>query len=334
MFVYFSKRLLGAIPVLVVVAGIVFALMQFAPGDAVSMLISDEASEADKARIREAWGLDRPPVVQFLNFLAKAAQGDFGMSFRYREPVMEIVLARLPATVELAMAATLVAVLVGIPLGVLAGARPGSIWDSLASTFSFAGISMPNFWMGILLILLFAGHWHILPSGGREPWGLGLDRITGFLLLDALLQGRGDAFAAALKHLALPAIVLGTNMMGIITQLTRASVQEALHEDFVMTARAKGLFAARVLWRHAFRNALIGVVTIIGLEFGALLSGAMIVETVFAWPGIGSLLVQGISSRDYPLIIGLVLVYTTIFILVNLLIDLAYTIIDPRIRIR
>lgn len=334
MFVYFSKRLLGAIPVLVVVAGIVFALMQFAPGDAVSMLISDEASEADKARIREAWGLDRPPVVQFLNFLAKAAQGDFGMSFRYREPVMEIVLARLPATVELAMAATLVAVLVGIPLGVLAGARPGSIWDSLASTFSFAGISMPNFWMGILLILLFAGHWHILPSGGREPWGLGLDRITGFLLLDALLQGRGDAFAAALKHLALPAIVLGTNMMGIITQLTRASVQEALHEDFVMTARAKGLSAARVLWRHAFRNALIGVVTIIGLEFGALLSGAMIVETVFAWPGIGSLLVQGISSRDYPLIIGLVLVYTTIFILVNLLIDLAYTIIDPRIRIR
>ncbi|PJF09302.1 ABC transporter permease [Pseudorhodobacter sp. MZDSW-24AT] len=334
MFVYFSKRLLGAIPVLVVVAGIVFALMQFAPGDAVSMLISDEASEADKARIREAWGLHRPPVVQFLNFLAKAAQGDFGMSFRYREPVMEIVLARLPATVELAMAATLVAVLVGIPLGVLAGARPGSIWDSLASTFSFAGISMPNFWMGILLILLFAGHWHILPSGGREPWGLGLDRITGFLLLDALLQGRGDAFAAALKHLALPAIVLGTNMMGIITQLTRASVQEALHEDFVMTARAKGLSAARVLWRHAFRNALIGVVTIIGLEFGALLSGAMIVETVFAWPGIGSLLVQGISSRDYPLIIGLVLVYTTIFILVNLLIDLAYTIIDPRIRIR
>lgn len=144
---------------------------------------------------------------------------------------------------------------------------------------------------------------------------------------DALLQGRGDAFVAALKHLALPAIVLGTNMMGIITQLTRASVQEALHEDFVMTAHAKGLSAARVLWRHAFRNAQIGVVTIIGLEFGALLSGAMIVETVFAWPGIGSLLVQGISSRDYPLIIGLVLVYTTIFILVNLLIDLAYTVI-------
>lgn len=333
MHLYLSKRLLGAIPVLVVVAGIVFTLMQFAPGDAVSMLISDEASDADKARIREAWGLDRPPVMQFLSFLGNALQGDFGMSFRYREPVMDIVLERLPATIELALAATLLAVLVGIPLGVLAGARPGSVWDSIASTFSFAGISMPNFWMGILLILLFAGHWHLLPSGGREPWGLGLDRITGFLLLDALLQGRGDAFVAALKHLALPAIVLGTNMMGIITQLTRASVQEALHEDFVMTARAKGLSGSRVLWRHAFRNALIGVVTIIGLEFGALLSGAMIVETVFAWPGIGSLLIQGISSRDYPLIIGLVLIYTGIFILVNLLIDVLYTLIDPRIRI-
>lgn len=333
MHLYLSKRLLGAIPVLIVVAGIVFTLMQFAPGDAVSMLISDEASDADKARIREAWGLDRPPVMQFLSFLGNALTGDFGMSFRYREPVMDIVLERLPATIELALAATFLAVLVGIPLGVLAGARPGSVWDSIASTFSFAGISMPNFWMGILLILLFAGHWHILPSGGREPWGMGLDRITGFLLLDAVLQGRGDAFVAALKHLALPAIVLGTNMMGIITQLTRASVQEALHEDFVMTARAKGLSGSRVLWRHAFRNALIGVVTIIGLEFGALLSGAMIVETVFAWPGIGSLLIQGISSRDYPLIIGLVLVYTGIFILVNLLIDVLYTLIDPRIRI-
>lgn len=333
MHLYLSKRLLGAIPVLVVVAGVVFTLMQFAPGDAVSMLISDEASDADKARIREAWGLDRPPVMQFLSFLGNALTGDFGMSFRYREPVMDIVLARLPATIELALASTLIAVLVGIPLGVLAGARPGSIWDSIASTFSFAGISMPNFWMGILLILLFAGHWHLLPSGGREPWGLGLERVTGFLLLDSLLQGRGDAFVAALRHLALPAIVLGTNMMGIITQLTRASVLEALHEDIVMTARAKGLSGSRVLWRHAFRNALIGVVTIIGLEFGTLLSGAMIVETVFAWPGIGSLLIQGISSRDYPLIIGLVLTYTGIFILVNLLIDVLYTLIDPRIRI-
>ncbi|MTH61293.1 ABC transporter permease [Paracoccus litorisediminis] len=333
MLLYSTRRLAGAIPVLIVVAAVVFTLMQFAPGDAVSMLISDEASDADKARIREAWGLDDPPLMQFLNFLGNAVTGDFGTSFKYKMPVMELVLERLPATIELALAATLVAVAIGIPLGVLAAARPGSLWDSLASTFSFAGISMPNFWIGILLILLFAGHWHLLPSGGRAPWGMGVEPITGFLLLDTLIQGRLDAFWGALKHLALPALVLGTNMTGIITQLTRASVQEALHEDYVMTARAKGLGGMRILWRHAFRNALVGVVTIIGLEFGALLSGAMIVETVFAWPGIGSLLIQGISSRDYPLIIGLVLIYTAIFILVNLLIDLLYTLIDPRIRI-
>jgi dipeptide transport system permease protein len=334
MLLYFVKRLLGAVPVLIVVSAIIFGLMQLAPGDAVTMLISDEASEADKARIREAWGLDRPPFIQFLNFVGNALTGDFGTSFRYKMPVTEIVLARLPATIELAVAATLIAVAIGVPLGVLAAARPGTIWDGVASGFSFVGISMPNFWLGILLILLFAGYFNVLPSGGREPWGLGVETVTGFLILDAMLAGRGDAVLVALKHLALPAIVLGTNMTGIITQMTRAQVLDALREDFVMTARSKGLSETRVLWRHAFRNALVGVVTIIGLEFGTLLSGAMIVETVFAWPGIGSLLITGISSRDFPLIIGLVLVYTGMFIVMNLLIDLIYTLIDPRIRMQ
>ncbi|OWJ77938.1 ABC transporter permease [Haematobacter genomosp. 1] len=333
MLFYIARRLAGAVPVLLVVAALIFTLMQFAPGDAVSMLVSDEATAEEKARIREAWGLDQPAPLQFANFVAKAVVGDFGDSFRYKIPVLDVIATRLPATIELAVAATLIAVFIGIPLGVLAAARPGTMWDAIASAISFAGISAPNFWIGILLILLFAGHLHMLPSGGREPWGMELEPITGFLILDALLQGRWDALGQALKHLALPAIVLGTNMTGIITQLTRASVMDALGEDFVMTARAKGLSGARVLWRHAFRNALVGVVTIVGLEFGALLSGAMIVETVFAWPGIGSLLVQGIGARDFPLIVGLVLTYTTIFILVNLIIDILYTVIDPRIRI-
>ena len=334
MFLYFSKRLAGVVPILIVVSGIIFALMQLAPGDAVNMLISDEASEADIARIRAAWGLDQPAYVQFLNFLGNAAVGDFGTSFRYQMPVIEIILERLPATLELSLAATLIAVGVGVPLGVLAAARPGSAWDAIASAFSFAGISMPNFWLGIMLILLFAGHFNMLPSGGRIPWGLEVDRVTGFLTIDTVLAGRWDAFWATLKHLALPAFVLGTNMTGIITQMTRAQVLDALREDFVTTARAKGLSESRVMWRHAFRNAMVGVVTIIGLEFGTLLSGAMIVETVFAWPGIGNLLITGISSRDFPLIIGLVLVYTGMFILMNLLIDLLYTLIDPRIRMK
>ncbi|MEO9338329.1 ABC transporter permease [Mesorhizobium sp. SB112] len=333
MLVFVVRRLLGAIPVLLMVSALVFTLMQLAPGDPVSMLISDEASPEDIQRVKEMWGLDRPPIVQYGNFLLNASMGDFGNSFRYKVPVMQLVLERLPATIELAAFSTLIAILIGIPLGVLSAARPNSLIDNLGAVGGFFGISLPNFWIGILLILVFAGHFHLLPSGGREPWGMDLPRITGFHTVDALLQARFDAFWQSLRYLILPSIVLGTSMTGIIMQLTRASMVEALREDYVMTARAKGLPPRVVLWRHAFRNALVGVVTIIGLEFGALLSGAIIVETVFAWPGIGSLLIQGIGGRDFPLIIGLVLVYTAIFVVVNLLIDLAYTVIDPRIRI-
>lgn len=331
---YLARRLIGVIPVLLMVSLMVFALTQLAPGDPVSMLVSDETSAEDRQRIVEAWGLDRPAPVQYLSFLQNAVTGDFGSSFRYREPVLDLVLARLPASIELAIYATLLAVLIGIPLGVLSAARPNSLLDNAGSLVGFFGVSMPNFWLGILLILVFAGVFNVLPSGGREPWGMDLPSITGFLTIDAILQGRFDALWTALRHLALPAIVLGTSMTGIIMQLTRATVAESLREDYVMTARAKGLSERVVLWRHAFRNALVAVVTIIGLEFGALISGAIIVETVFSWPGIGMLLIQSITYRDYPLIVGLVLIYTTLFVLVNVLIDILYTIIDPRIRMK
>ncbi|MBY6059379.1 ABC transporter permease [Leisingera daeponensis] len=334
MLVYTVKRLLGTLPVLAVVSLLVFALMHASPGDPVSMLISDEASAEDRARTAAAWGLDQPVPVQYLNFIKNAAAGDFGTSFRYREPVLDLVLARLPASIELALYATLFAVLIGIPLGVLSAARPNSVVDAIGSVGGFFGVSMPNFWLGILMILIFAGFLNILPSGGREPWGLELPRVTGLLTLDAVLQGRWDALGQALRYLALPAIVLGTSMSGIIMQITRASMLENLGEDYVMTARAKGLSGSAVLWRHAFRNALVSIITIIGLEFGALISGAIIVETVFAWPGIGLLLLQGITFRDFPLITGLVLIYTAIFVLMNVIIDLLYTVADPRIRIK
>lgn len=331
---YTVKRLFGVLPVLAIVSLMVFALMQASPGDPVSMLVSDEASAEDRARIAAAWGLDQPAAVQYLNFVQNAVTGDFGTSFRYREPVLDLVLDRLPASIELALYATILAIAVGIPLGVLSAAKPNSVFDTLGSIGGFFGISMPNFWLGILMILIFAGYLNILPSGGREPWGLELTRITGLLTVDAVLQGRWDALVQALRYLALPAIVLGTAMTGIIMQITRASMLENLGEDYVMTARAKGLSNRTVLWRHAFRNALVSVITIIGLEFGALISGAIIVETVFAWPGIGLLLIQGITFRDFPLIMGLVLIYTTIFVLMNVLIDILYTIVDPRIRMR
>jgi len=334
MLAYSVKRLFGVIPVLLIVSLMVFALMQAAPGDPVSMLVSDEASAEDRDRIAAAWGLDQPAPIQYLNFVKNAVTGDFGTSFRYRESVTNLVLARLPASIELALFATFLAIAVGIPLGVLAAARPNSIFDTIGSIGGFFGISMPNFWLGILMILIFAGYLNILPSGGREPWGLDLPRITGFLTLDAVIQGRWDALVQALRYLALPAIVLGTAMTGIIMQITRASMLENLGEDYIMTARAKGLSNRVVLWRHAFRNALVSVITIIGLEFGALISGAIIVETVFSWPGIGLLLIQGITFRDFPLITGLVLIYTTIFVLMNVVIDILYTLVDPRIRMR
>lgn len=331
---YTVSRIFGVIPVLLVVSLMVFALMQAAPGDPVSMLVSDEATEADRQRVTEAWGLDKPAYVQYLNFIRNAVAGDLGTSFRYNEPVMDLVLERLPASIELAIFSTLLAILIGIPLGVLAAAKPNSIFDTLGSIGGFFGISMPNFWLGILMILIFAGYFNILPSGGRHPWDFELTQITGFLTFDTLLQGRFEAFWQVLRYLALPTIVLGTAMTGIVMQITRASMLENLGEDYIMTARAKGLSSRTVLWRHAFRNALVSVITIIGLEFGALLSGAIIVETVFSWPGIGLLLIQGITYRDFPLITGLVLIYTTIFVLMNVVIDILYTVVDPRIRMR
>lgn len=329
---YTLRRVAGTIPVLFMVSLLIFALVQFAPGDPVDMLVSDEATEEVRLAIRAAWGLDQPVYVQYLTFLKNAVMGDFGQSFRYREPVMQLILERLPASLELAIYSTLLAVAIGLPLGVWAASRPNSIVDTVGSIGGFFGISLPNFWLGILLILLFAGTFNLLPSGGRETWGLNVERVTGFLTVDAIIAGRWNALWDSLRHLALPVVVLGTNMTGIIMQITRASVLENLQEDYVMTARAKGMSGRVVLWRHAFRNALIAVITIIGLEFGTLISGAIIVETVFSWPGIGYLLLQGISFRDFPLITGLVLVYTTLFVLINLAIDMIYTIVDPRIR--
>ncbi|MCF7645591.1 ABC transporter permease [Bacillus subtilis] len=331
---YTLKRVLGTIPVLFMVTLLIFVLIKLAPGDPVDMLVSDEVTEEIRQNIRIAWGLDQPVYIQYLTFIKNALMGDLGESFRYREPVMDLILQRLPASIELAIYSTLLAVILGLPLGVWAASKPNSFVDTIGSIGGFFGISLPNFWLGILLILLFAGMFNLLPSGGRVTWGMDVPAITGFLTIDALLAGCWDALWDAVRHLTLPVIVLGTNMAGIIMQITRASVLENLQEDYVMTARAKGMSARVVLWRHAFRNALISVVTIIGLEFGTLISGAIIVETVFSWPGIGYLLLQGITFRDFPLITGLVLVYTSLFVFINLVIDMIYTIVDPRIRLR
>lgn len=329
---YLVRRLIGTIPVLVLISLLVFLLVQAAPGDPTLMLLGEETTEADILEARKRWGLDQPVYVQYLKFISNAATGDLGRSFKYGEPVAQVIMNRLPATIELAAFAILIAIAIAIPLGVWAGARPNSWIDNAGTSFGLFGISMPNFWLAIMLILLFAGVFHFFPSAGRSTYGVAGPQETGFYFLDSLLQGNWKGLRDAFNHIFMPALALGINLVGILMRVTRSAVLEVLNEEYVMTARAKGLAESRVLWRHVLRNALVPVVTVVGLELGALLSGSIIVEAVFAWPGIGSLLIIGVNARDYPLVTGLVLMYTVAFVTINLIIDALYAVIDPRIR--
>jgi peptide/nickel transport system permease protein len=328
---YLLGRILATIPVLVLISLLVFLLIHTAPGDPADLLLSEEATAVDIAEARHRWGLDQPIYVQYLRFLANVASGDLGISFKYADPVLWLIGERLPATVELAVASLLIAMIVGIPLGVWAGAKPNSWADSLGSTFGFFGISMPSFWLGIMLILIVSGYFKWLPSSGRGTYGIAQGG-SGFYIAQSLLSGDMNAAWDGIKYIIMPAIALGTGMMGLVMRVTRSSVLEITSEDFVRTARAKGLGENTVLWQHVLPNALVPVITVVGLELGTLLSGSIIIETVFAWPGSGSLLISAIQSRDYPLITGTVLTYTVAFVAINFAIDLLYAVIDPRIR--
>ncbi len=329
---YLTRRGIGTIPVIILISLLVFLLVQAAPGDPADLLLSDEADAQDVAEARARWGLDQPIYIQYVKFLWSALQGNLGTSFRYAEPVLVMIIERLPATIELAAASILLAVIVGVPLGVWAGARPNSWVDNFGSLLGFFGISMPNFWFGIMLILVVSGYFNLLPTAGRDTYGIGGDVITGFYIVDSIIQNNWAAASDGIKHLILPATALGTNMMGILMRVTRSSVLEVMNEDYVTTARAKGLSDSVVLWHHVVRNAMIPIITVVGLELGTLLSGSIIVETVFAWPGSGALLISAITSRDYPLITGTVLMYTMAFVIINFIIDALYAAIDPRIR--
>ena len=329
---YLLRRLVGTIPVMVLISLLVFLLIQAAPGDPTLMLLGEDSTAEDIAEARVRWGLDQPVYVQYVKFFMSAAQGNLGRSFKYDEPVLDVIINRIPATLELAAASLIIAVIFAIPLGVWAAAKPNSWVDNTGTTFGLFGISMPSFWFGIMLILLFAGILNILPSAGRDTYGIAGPRITGFYILDSAIEGNWAGVRDGAEHVFLPALALGSNMLGILMRVTRSSVLEVMHEEYVTTARAKGLEERKVLWRHVVRNALIPVITVVGLELGTLLSGSIIVETVFSWPGSGSLLIIALNARDHPLVTGLVLVYTTAFVAINFLIDVLYAVIDPRIR--
>ena len=329
---YLARRVVGTIPVIILISLLVFTLIHAAPGDPADLLLPEDASDQDITQARERWGLDRPIWVQYWKFLTAALQGDLGTSFRFADPVLSVIAERLPATIELALLSILIAVAIAVPLGVWAGGRPNSWIDNLGSLVGFFGISMPNFWFGIVLILLFSGVLTLLPSSGRDTYGVAGHSITGFYLLDSILKGSWKELQDGLVHIAMPAVALGTNMMGMLMRVTRSSIIEVMDEDYITTARAKGATEHAVLWHHGMRNAMIPIITVVGLELGTLLSGSIIVETVFSWPGTGQLLITAISARDYPLVTGTVLTYTVAFVIINLVVDMLYAVVDPRIR--
>ena len=301
---YLVRRLLLTIPVLFGVATLVFSLIHLVPGDPVQAMLGESASPQDISELRGRLGLDRPLLVQYGAFLKGVARGDLGASLRTNQTVTSAIAERLPATLELAFAAMFVAILISIPLGIVAAVRAGTHVDHAATTLALVGISMPNFWLGPLLAILFSVTLGWLP-----------------------VSGRGTA-----AHLVLPAITLGAPLAAVIARMTRASVIEELRELYVLAARARGLSRPRAILRHAFRNSLIPIVTVLGLQFGAVLTGAVITETIFAWPGVGRLLIQSISFRDYPLVQGCILLIAVTYVTMNLLTDLTYGFLDPRIR--
>ena len=328
-----ARRIVGAVPVIIGISFLIFLLMHIAPGDPVSLLLGDNATPEDIARTRHEWGLDRPLMVQYWEFLSRAVRGDFGRSLKFNEPVMKLVAERLPATLELAIASFLVAILVAIPLGVYSAIKHNSLLDHAGMSVALIGVSLPNFWLGIMLIYFLGGQLNLLPVAGRIEYGIEVQPITRLYLVDSLLAGNFTAFWSALRHLLMPAFTLGTSLAAIVTRIARSSVLEVMRQDFVTTARAKGLSEKVVIWRHILRNAMITIVTILGLQLGALLNGSVITETVFSYPGIGDLLIQSISARDYKLTQVLILFFAVMYFAVNLLVDMLYSWIDPRIKL-
>jgi peptide/nickel transport system permease protein len=330
----FIERFAQLIPVLLGVTVVVFFMMALTPGDPVEIMIGDSHVTAEQeAELRRDLGLDRPPVERFFVFLKNAATGDFGLSFYHRRPVIDVIVERLPATIELSLAALLLALITSIPLGVIAAVNKNTIFDRLATVGSLFGVSLPGFWFGILLMMLFSVHLHLLPVAGRVGYQFEVPPITHMLLIDSLLHGRLDAFANAFKHLIMPAIVLGLPMAAILTRVTRTSMLEVLSQDYMTFAEAKGLSRARILIRHGLKNALIPTVTVAALQTGSLLGGNMIVETVFGWPGLGRLVVESIFLRNYPLVQAAVLIYATTYVILNFLADILYTVLNPRVRL-
>jgi len=333
MFSFIFKRLALVVPTFIGITLLVFGLIRLIPGDPVEAMSGERGMTQERyERLVHEFGLDRPLYVQYGEYVWKAMHADLGQSIKTREPVFSEFIDRFPATLELSIVAMLFALVIGIPAGILAAVRRNTIADYSVMGASLTGYSMPIFWWGLLLILFFSVNLGWTPVAGRIAIEYDIPRVTGFMLVDSLLSSDAGAFKSALRHLILPAIVLGTIPLAVIARMTRSSMLEVLREDYVRTARAKGASTFRVVGIHALRNALIPVVTTIGLQVGTLMAGAVLTENTFAWPGVGKWLVEAIHQRDYPIVQGGILMTATIIIIVNLIVDVLYGAINPRIR--
>ena len=329
---YAIRRGLTIVPVLLGVSLLVFSFIHLIPGDPALTMLGERATPEKVAEVRARLGLDRPIWQQYVLYIGKALRGDLGVSIIRGDPVASDLLRRFPATVELATASMVVAIALGIPIGVASAVWRNSLLDSLARLGALTGVSMPIFWLGLVLAWFFGVQLRILPTGFRLSSGTAFVPWTNFVILDALLQGDGPALADAVRHLILPALALATIPLAVIARMTRASMLEVLSREYIRTAEAKGLSRRVVILRHALRNALLPVLTVVGLQVGRLLAGAILTETIFSWPGIGLWVYESIESRDYAIVQGVTLFIAVIVVGVNLLTDVLYAAVDPRIK--
>jgi dipeptide transport system permease protein len=330
---FLLTRLSLVIPTFFGMTLLAFFLIRLVPGDPIETMAGERGIDAERhAKLVHEYGFDRPVLVQYGIYIARVLQGDLGKSIITHEPVIREFAALFPATIELALCAILFALLLGVPAGIIAAVKRNSVFDHGVMATSLTGYSMPIFWWGLLLILLFSVQLGLTPVSGRLAVQYYIEPTTGFLLVDSLLSGEKGAFGSALQHLILPTIVLGTNPLAVIARMTRSAMLEVLGEDYIRTARAKGLPPLRVIGVHALRNALIPVVTVIGLQVGVLFTGAILTETIFSWPGVGKWLIEAINRRDYPVLQGGMLLLGLVVMTVNLLVDVTYGLINPRIR--
>ncbi|MFD1038829.1 ABC transporter permease [Virgibacillus byunsanensis] len=329
---YIIRRLFMLIPVLIGVSILTFSLIHLIPGDPARSMLGDKASEAQLENLRVELGLNDPYIIQYGRFVGNILQGDLGESIQSKEDITIEMASKLPATVELTIFAMILAMSVGIFAGVIAAVKQYSWFDNLSMTGALFGVSLPIFWLGLMMIWLFSVTLNILPPSGRISSGIELHTITNFYLLDSILTGNWTAFKDVFQHLLMPGVALGTIPMAIIARMTRSSMLEVMNQDYIRTADAKGLKKHLIVFQHALKNAFLPVLTVIGLQFGLLLGGAVLTETIFSWPGVGRYVYLAVMGRDYPIVQSTILIIATIFVLVNLLTDLLYKYFDPRIR--